>query len=393
MSSDSEPEVVDGKSEDGDEGKDNDLTNSDIVTKYRFAAEVANRALKGVLDQLAAGKTTTALCEFGDKLIEGQCATSFKSKKITKGVAFPTCVSVNEVICHNSPLASEEAVELKEGDVVRVDLGAHIDGYIAQAATTVVVRADGATDKVEGELADAVVGTHTGLEVALRMCKPGATNSQVTAAISKVAEQFGLKPVMGTLSHQIKRFVIDGNNVILQEEDAENKVDEFEFEEGDAFTLDVCFTTGADGRPRETGARTTVFKRSVDETYRLKMKASRYVLNEVTKRFPTMPFTVRSMEDERQARMGVVECVKHNLLQEFPVLCERPEAFVGHFKATFLILSTGTVKISGGELADYFQSTKTVDEETAKLLRAGGGKRRRRKKKGGSGGGAGGASA
>ena len=40
-------------------------------------------------------------------------------KKIERGVAFPTCISVNNTVCHNSPLASDETV-LEEGDVVKM---------------------------------------------------------------------------------------------------------------------------------------------------------------------------------------------------------------------------------------------------------------------------------
>lgn len=58
-----------------------------------------------------------------------------------KGVAFPTCVSVNECVCHNSPLPSEPQEPIKEGDVVKVDLGVHIDGYVAVVAHTVVAGA------------------------------------------------------------------------------------------------------------------------------------------------------------------------------------------------------------------------------------------------------------
>ena len=61
-------------------------------------------------------------------------------------------------------------------------------------------------------------------------------------------------------------------------------------------------------------ARTTVFKRDLEEKYSLKMKASRAFFSEVNQRFPTLPFTLRA-GDERAWRMGVVECVKHGLFK------------------------------------------------------------------------------
>ena len=62
-----------------------------------------------------------------------------KSKKLERGIAFPTCVSVNNVFGHFSPL-SDESVKLEEGDVAKIDLGCHIDGFVAQGAHTIVVQ-------------------------------------------------------------------------------------------------------------------------------------------------------------------------------------------------------------------------------------------------------------
>ena len=64
-----------------------------------------------------------------------------KEKEITKGIGFPTCISVNNVIAHFSPLMSEPDVVLVDGDMVKVDLGVHIDGFIACVGHSVVVGA------------------------------------------------------------------------------------------------------------------------------------------------------------------------------------------------------------------------------------------------------------
>ena len=86
------------------------------------------------------------------------------------------------------------------------------------------------------------------------------------------------QPRQGTMMHQMKRFIIDGNNAIIGREEPststlpEQKVDDFEFEVNQVYTVDVAMSTG-EGKPRQTGTRTTVFKRAVDVNYRLKMKA------------------------------------------------------------------------------------------------------------------------
>ena len=85
------------------------------MTKYGMAAEVVDVALAGIVTQCVDGKSVVDICKFGDVVVEQSCAQYFKQKKdIDKGLAFPTCVSVNNCLCHFSPL-SEETIILKVG--------------------------------------------------------------------------------------------------------------------------------------------------------------------------------------------------------------------------------------------------------------------------------------
>ena len=65
-----------------------------------------------------------------------------------------------------------------------------------------------------------------------------------------------------------------------------------------------------------------VYKKT-DDTYMLKMKTSREFYSKVSKQFGPMPFNIRNMEDEKKARMGVVECVTHRLIEPFQVLFDK----------------------------------------------------------------------
>lgn len=62
-----------------------------------------------------------SVCEQGDQLLTEETNKVFKKEKeMKKGIAFPTCVSVNNCICHFSPLKSEPDYVLKDGDVVKL---------------------------------------------------------------------------------------------------------------------------------------------------------------------------------------------------------------------------------------------------------------------------------
>ena len=72
-----------------------------------------------------------------------------------------------------------------------------------------------------------------------------------------------MNPVEGVLSHKMKKHLIDGNDVIINKETPEQKVEEFEFAPGDVIGLDI-FVSSGEGKPKEGDFRTTVFKRELD---------------------------------------------------------------------------------------------------------------------------------
>merc|ERR1712137_1069449 len=289
-----------------------------------------------------------------------------KDKKIEKGIAFPTCISVNELCGHFSPLKGESRT-LSAGDVAKIDLACHIDGFIAAAAHTVVV----GEDKVEDKRADCIMAAWNAAEAALRLVQVGNTNTQVTAAFGKIAEDFKCKPLQGVLSHELKKHVIDGNRCIIGAETTDERVDEFEFGMNEVFCIDVVMSTG-EGKGKETEIRSTVFKRAVDQNYILKTQKARQFIHEVNKRFPALPFTLRAFEDEQVARVGVSEAKRHELLEEYPVLKEKDGETLAQFKFTVLLLPGGTKRITGlplGSLEKQLTPTcKVENEEMKKLL-------------------------
>lgn len=358
------------------------LTNPDVVTKYRKAAEICNQALQHVQKLAVAGAKIVDLCVAGDTFITEQTSKIYTKgkgdKKVEKGVAFPTCVSPNNVVGTFSPLLGD-ATELKEGDLVKIDLGVHVDGYAAVAAQTIVV--GGA--KPAGRQADVLAAVATAADVIIRMLRPGTKNSEITEMIGKVAADFKCSAVQGVLSHEMTRNVIDGKKVIIQRPEPDHKVDEFEIGTNEVYAIDIVFSTG-DGKPKESEDRTTVFKRAQESNYQLKMKASRAVFSDIIKKFPTFPFTLRNME-EKTARFGIKECRDHGLVHAYPVLVEKEGELVAHLKFTALVLPTGTVQISGFPVdRSQFPSECKVSEDVAKILsqsKSGGAAKKKNKKK------------
>ncbi|KAH9490552.1 Proliferation-associated protein 2G4 [Bulinus truncatus] len=357
--------------------------NDIVVTKYKMAGDMVNAILKELIAKCKEGVSVLELCEYGDNRLNEETSKVFKKdKEMKKGVAFPTCVSINNCICHFSPLKSDPPVIIKDGDVVKIDLGAHVDGYIAVVAHTVIVGAN-KDNPVTGRKADVLIAAQKALEVALRLVKPGNTNYSATDGVQKVTEDFKCKPIEGMLSHQLKRHIIDGEKAFIQNPtEAQRKEHEScDFEVHEVYAIDILVSTG-DGKGRELDTRTTVYKKK-DIIYQLKMKASRQFLSETDKKFLLMPFTLRAFEDEKKAKMGVVECVKHDLMQPFNVLYEREGEFVAQYKQTVILMPNGPLKITGLPIEEnLYKSEYTVtNPDSVALLSTSISKKAAKKKK------------
>ncbi|CAI5647527.1 unnamed protein product [Oreochromis niloticus] len=300
-----------------------------------------------------------------------------------KGIAFPTCVSVNNCVCHFSPLKSDPEIILKDGDLVKIDLGVHVDGFISNVAHSFVV---GVTkdNPLTGRKADVIKAAHLCAEAALRLVKPGNQNTQVTEAWNKIAKSFKCSPIEGMLSHQLKQHVIDGEKTIIQNPSDQQKKDheKAEFEVHEVYAVDVLISTG-EGKAKDGGQRTTVYKRDANKVYGLKMKTSRTFFSEMERRFDTMPFTLRAFEDEAKARLGVVECAKHELVQPFTVLQEKEGEFVAQFKFTVLLMANGPLRITNSlfEPELYKSEHEVEDPELKALLQSSASRKTQKKKK------------
>ena len=121
------------------EDVEDNITTPGVLDKYQTSGTVANLVLKEVLEKIVEGADIFEICRFGDSRIFEETSKYYSKKKgIEKGVAFPTCISVNDIVGHFSPL-KEDSLLLKKGDVVKVDLGVHFDGFISVAAHTKVI--------------------------------------------------------------------------------------------------------------------------------------------------------------------------------------------------------------------------------------------------------------
>merc|ERR1712176_742445 len=107
--------------------------------------------------------------------------------------------------------------------------------------------------------------------------------------------------------------------------------------------------------------------------YMMKTQKARQFISEVNRRFPALPFSLRQIEDEQVARVGVSEAKRHDLLEEYPVLKEKDKEIVAQFKFTALLLPGGTKKITGlplGALESQLAPKNSIEDPEIKRLLA-----------------------
>jgi len=257
--------------------------------------------------------------------------------------------------------------------MVKIELGAHIDGYITSAAHTVVVGAS-KENKVTDKKAKAIASAYNAMEMVLRMLRPEKAfkNTDVSEHIDHMAKLYGTTPIENMLSHQTKR-----NKMKCQKEIVQNPTDEYKtklekctFENYEVYVINILVSTG-DGKSKPRDSRTTVYKKADDFEYQLKLKASRAFFSETVQKFGSMAFSLRHFDDEKKAKMGVVECERHGLMQPYRVLYEKEGEYVAQFKTTAIVMPTGIFKICGLPLdLDSLNCDMQVeDEKLAALLR------------------------
>ena len=144
-----------------------DASFPEVLKKYKAAGIVANKALHLVLSKCKPGMKIVDLCKMGDEFINNECKKIYPNLKTRgqKGICFPTCIGVNEIAGHYSPFADDKRC-LHFGDMVKVDLGAHIDGFCGVVAHTIVL------GPCKGEKADCIAAAWSAAQSALRLMKP-----------------------------------------------------------------------------------------------------------------------------------------------------------------------------------------------------------------------------
>lgn len=374
------------------EDVDYTLNNPDTLTKYKEAAKISQKVLESVTALCVAGEKIVTICEKGDKLLEEEIAKVYRGKKnFVKGISHPTTVSPSSFVTPYTPLTSDEAeaaVTLKEGEVVKIQLGAQIDGFGTIVCDTIIIPStENANGEIKGRDADLLLATHYANELLLRLMVPpgllatgtdeeiakatkvkAPTQSRITTLLEKLVKSYDCNLVEHTTSWSFERNEIEGKKKIILAPGDGTKGDGIP-EVGDVWGVEMGVSLGS-GKIKNLENRATLHRRTT-LTYALKRPSSKKILNEVVKKFGVFPFSLRQLEDERDAKVGVVECVRGNVFRQYEVVGEKDGEAVGRLLTTIAITKNGLQKIAAPPAPDLSKlktDKKITDEEILKIL-------------------------
>ncbi|CAN6245755.1 unnamed protein product, partial [Urochloa humidicola] len=227
-------------------------------------------------------------------------------------------------------------------------MGCQIDGFIAVLGHTHAIT----NGPVRGRAADVLAAANAAAEIAVRLVAPGNKKKDVAEAIQKVVVAYDCH-VLGDLHcHRMKKSAIYGNKFAVNAPSAGTEVDDAEFEEDQAYAIDITTSTGEGKLHLSDEKQTTIYKIS---DYDVSDGKDLSLLLHIRDTFRDMPFTARALDSDAD-RSALVELMDDNCLEAYPVLHEKPGDLVAHVKFTVLLTPNGSEIITSHPL-QVLQST------------------------------------
>ncbi|MBS7651300.1 MAG: type II methionyl aminopeptidase [Candidatus Bathyarchaeia archaeon] len=240
---------------------------SEALEKYLDAGRIAAK-LKNEVSRIV--KVETPLLEICERLEN-------LTFKLGGEPAFPLNIGVDDVTAHYTSPAEDES-RIPEDSIVKIDLGIHIQGYIADTAVTLTFNPN---------YEDLAASTEEALKAAVEAIKPGVKVSQIGAVIEKTINRFGYKPIRNLMGHRIERYSLHTGKSIPNVSGFEGGT----VMEGEIYAVEPFATLqNATGLVRDSPKR-YIF-RYVKER-RLKSKDAKAILEHVKNNYRTLPFASR----------------------------------------------------------------------------------------------------
>ena len=253
-------------------------------------------------------------------------------------IAFPCNVSINEIAAHYTSPA-EDKTQFKAGDMVKLDLGAMVDGYIADSAITII--ADGNIDEnyTQDEInlhEEIVEASAAGLEAAIATARAGVEVSKIGAAVHEAISEYNLNPIFNLTGHSLEQHNLHAGISIPNYDNHDNYV----LEEGQAIAIEP-FATNGEGIVNDAPGN-YIFSYIANKPFR--MKTTQRVLKYIQHNHAYVPFSGRWITDEFGQRKGSIalkQLSEAMAIYPYAPLREKKNCFVSQKEHTIIVEKEG----------------------------------------------------
>ncbi len=289
--------------------------NKTELNTYRKSGRIASEVVKWSKPLI---KENAKLVDIADKI-------ESKIKELGGEIAFPVNTCINDVAAHYAPKFNDNSY-IKSGDVVKIDIGVHVDGFIADTAYTI---------DISGDYTDMLKANESALNNIIKLVKPGASLNEIGEAANNTISDAGFRVIENLTGHEVKQYDLHAGISIPNIPVPFDK----KLKEGMVIAVEP-FATDGYGRVIE-GKVVEIF--SLIKKKPVRMIDARNLINEVESR-NGLPFAERWFSKKiNPAKLQLIlpDLVKRKVLKQYPMLHEKNKGVVSQFEHTLIVTEDG----------------------------------------------------
>ncbi|MBD3211500.1 MAG: type II methionyl aminopeptidase [Candidatus Lokiarchaeota archaeon] len=289
---------------------------------------------------VAAKKLARKLVKPGMSLLEigNKCEEEIQNQGVE--LSFPINMSLDEIAAHYSPPIDDKTIVPEKG-LLKIDMGSHYNGYIADSAITINIDGD-------PKLKTYVNAAREGLNAAIERFKPGVKLYELGNAIANKIISYGLRPITNLGGHQLEQYNLHAGNFIPNFKD---KSHNYALKPGDAYACEPFATSGV-GKV-VNGKEAYIFRFVKKKRKNISYEHMNY-MNKFEQHFKHLPFSPRWILREGFIPKNKINrilntFIRKGIIDKYNVLIEKTAEPVSQFEHTIVIDEDGNTIVTTRE--------------------------------------------
>jgi len=276
-------------------------------------------------DWIKAGEIASEALEYGKGLIKKDRSVIEIVEKVENKIfqlggkpAFPVQISINEIAAHYAPI--KENLLIKESDIVKLDVGAHVNGAIGDNAVTV------------GNNKELIQASRDALNEAIKIIQIGTKLKDIGKIIDKTISSYGFNPIKNLTGHSIDIYEQHSGLSIPNYDDG----DDTKLKKGMVIAIEPFATTGIG--MIEEGKDSGIFK--LERPKNVRTRISKEILDFIINEYHTLPFTKRWLFREFQefkVNFALRNLENEGIISQYKQLPEKSKGLVSQAEHTLFI--------------------------------------------------------